>query len=127
MSYWICLIILFIMFVFIVFIIWKEKQQKSELESNTVAILILITFIILSLTILLSIDMPSALNGGEVIYVSELPTTVNYGLVIQKNFTDNEELQYLRGCNWNRYEKYGNYRIRYTKLTKIVLDVEKLD
>lgn len=127
MIYWISLVFLFIVFVFFVFIIWKEKPKSDESESNIFFVLKLIAYTILLIFILLCIDIPSALNGGEEMYVNELPRTIYSGTVIQQTYSDNKELNRLRGCNWNAYEQYGSYRIRYTKLTKYVLDVEKLD
>ena len=73
------------------------------------------------------VDIPSALSGGEKVYTSELPTLQKYGHYMSFNITDNEELKFLHGCNWNKYEKYGNYCISYTKHTKYVLDIKKLD
>lgn len=126
MLYWIIFIILFISFGFIIFDILRKKIKKESIEKITLGISISLACILLSLIILFCMDIPSALSGGEEIYVNELPTTVNY-LTIRKHYTDNKELRHLKGRDWNKYEKYGYYRIRYTKLTRFVLSVEKLD
>ena len=83
--------------------------------------------VVLSFLAFLSIDIPSALSGGEEIYVNELPTRIAFSINIVYVDTDDEILKQLKGCDWNKYEKYGNYRIRYTKFNKIVLDIERLD
>ena len=126
MLYWIIFIILFISFGFIIFDILRKKIKKESIEKITLGISISLACVLLSLIILFCMDIPSALSGGEEIYVNELPITVNY-FAIRKNFTDNKELRHLKRRDWNKYEKYGHYRIRYTKLTQFVLSVEKLD
>ncbi|MCI8520570.1 MAG: hypothetical protein HFE51_02135 [Clostridia bacterium] len=72
-------------------------------------------------------DIPSARSGGEVIYVDELPDVIqtsHYSHIYSKKYP---ELNGLKNFNPYKYEKYGHYRIRYTKLTKHFLDIEKLD
>lgn len=126
MLYWISFIILFINLGAIIFYILRKKIKKESMEKSTLGILISFACILLSLIVLFGMDIPSALSGGEEIYVNELPTTVNY-FVTSRTYTDNKELRHLKGRDWDKYDKYGYYRIRYTKLTRFILDVEKLD
>lgn len=130
MSYWITLISLFVFIgLIIVTMCFDKKQGKKNTTRDKIAGVGIIFFIcVLSvITAIICIDIPSALSGGEVLYANELPTTVRCGCYASIAVTNNDELKHLQGCNWNKYEKYGNYRIRYTKLHKFVLDVEKLD
>lgn len=72
-------------------------------------------------------DISNARNGGEVIYVDELPDIIqisHYSHIYSKKYP---ELDGLKNFNPYKYEKHGHYRIRYTKLTKYFLDIEKLD
>lgn len=128
MEYWIFLSIALLVFVSsVIYIVWKEKIKYEYMERTDFVITIVIAFISLLCTIVLSIDLPSVLSGGQEIYVNELPTSYRVTNYFSYTVTDNEELRHLKGVNWNKYEKNGNYRIRYTKFTKLVLDVEKLD
>lgn len=73
------------------------------------------------------IDLPSAIMGGKEIYVDELPTVERWTSNISFIRTDNEELKHLKLGNWEHYEKYGNYCIRYTEPIKFVLEIKPLD
>lgn len=127
MTYWIILIGLFVFFVACLIVIWKKRIKDDDMENNDFIALVIVVAAVLVFTVILSIDIPSALSGGKEIYVNELPTTYRYGQLSVYVETDNEELRHLQGVDWNRYEKNGNYRIRYTKFTKFVLSVEKID
>ncbi len=127
MSYWICLLSLFIILIFFLYFIWKKKIKDSDMEKGD--FIIPVTFICISLffLIMLCLDIPSALSGGESVYVNDLPIHCSYGKYFSFVKTDNKKLMYLKFGDWNKYDKNGNYRIRYTKFNKIVLDIEKLD
>lgn len=127
MEYWIILITTFVVFVACLIVIWKKRIKDDDMENNDFIVLIIIAAVALVFTVILSIDIPSALSGGKEIYVNELPRTYGYRVHSFYTVTDNEELRHLKGVNWNRYERNGNYRIRYTKFTKFVLSVEKID
>lgn len=127
MIYWIILIGLFVFFVACLIVIWKKRIKDDNMENNDFIVFIMLAAVALVFTVILSIDIPSALSGGKEIYVNELPTTYRYGQLFVYVDTDTEELRHLMGVDWNRYEKNGNYRIRYTKFTKFVLSVEKID
>ncbi|MCI8979866.1 MAG: hypothetical protein HFE52_04275 [Clostridia bacterium] len=127
MGYWIILIILFIILIGILFFGWKKIIVDKNTDKEVLGGLVFFICMLLVFLIPLSIDIRSALKGGQEIYVNELPTRRTWGAFSSYIDTDNEVLKDLIGCNWNVYEKYGNYHIRYTKFTKFVLDVEKLD
>ena len=96
------------------------------MENETLGVTIFIACVSLICLITFSLDIPCALRGGQEMYVNELPSYIGFGR-FRRTITDNEELKHLNGCIWDAYEKYGNYHIRYTKITRIVLDIEKLD
>lgn len=127
MCYWIYLIIALICLVSSIIYMMYRKLIKNHMNKADFITLIIIMIISGFFTIILSIDIPSALNGGERMYVSELPERRNFGAYISYVITDNEELKLLKNGDWNKYEKYGDYCIRYTKFTKIVLNIEKLN
>lgn len=131
MWYWSALSIILILLIGLSFCIWKIKfkddEKDNEMERGECAAKLIITVILFIPLAILCIDIPSALRGGETVYTTELPTCYRYSKFHTEVITDNEELRHLRGPNWNRYEKYGKYRISYTHFTKIVLKVEKLD
>jgi len=121
MSYWITLVILCVFACGLIYFMWRERAKKEVCYAITALLCIPFLFIVI-----MGLDIPNALKGGEEIYVNELPERIGTGR-ISYTITDDDTLRHLQGCNWNKYEKYGNYRIRYTKLTKFVLDVEKLE
>lgn len=127
MIYWFTLSFFSLCLIGCILYMLKRKIKDKDLDKETLALNISLTCIPLFITALLILDIPSALSGGEKVYTSELPTLQKYGHYMSFNITDNEELKLLHGCNWNKYEKYGNYCISYTKHTKYVLDIKKLD
>ena len=130
MLYWISFIILFVSSLAVLLCLLhmlKNKRKHDYMEKETFVVFIVIFCVILFFLIYMSTDIPSALSGGQDLYVNELPTRIVFGPHVSYVDTDNEELKHLSGCDWNAYEKYGNYHIRYTKHTKFVLDIEKLD
>ena len=129
MWYWFALSLMFALLIgFGLFTFIRVKKHKDEEpERNELTACIIIDVIILIPFIMLCIDIPSALSGGETLYVTELPMCYSYGHFCNYVVTDNEELRHLKGPNWNRYEKYGDYRISYTRFTKFVLSVDELD
>lgn len=126
MIYWIFLIGSFIVLVISLFFIWKKRIKDDNMENETLGVTIAVACVSLICLITFSLDIPCALRGGQEMYVTELPSYTGFG-TFQRTITDNEELRHLNGCNWDAYEKYGHYHIRYTKITKVVLDIEKLD
>ncbi|NDO20294.1 hypothetical protein FMM68_11620 [Lachnospiraceae bacterium MD329] len=106
--------------------IWKKRIKDDDMENDVFGVIIFVACVSFICLIPFSIDIPCALRGGQEMYVNELPSYTGFGK-FQRTITDNEELKRLKGCNWAFSEKYGDYRICYTKVTKIVLDIEKLD
>lgn len=98
-----------------------ENEDKLTLVTMIVPMLLISTAFVAY-----CIDIPSALKGGETVYTNELPETT-YAMHSWHTISDNPELKHLQGCRFDKYEKYGNYRIRYTKLNRLVLEIEKLD
>ena len=90
------------------------------------AVSAVLTAVFLFYTATCCMDIPGALNGGEEVYTNELPDRVYY-MRSMRTVSDNPELRDLKGFNPDGYEKYGNYRIRYTKRNRFVLEIEKLD
>lgn len=127
MRYWLLLILLFVVIIAIGIYIWKKTIRDNNIENSDLALMIILGCMTLAGFIILSIDIPSAINGGQEMYVDELPTVEHWGTHISFIKTDNEELKHLKLADWERYEKYGHYRIRYTKLNKCVLEIEKID
>jgi cbb3-type cytochrome oxidase subunit 3 len=132
MTYWITLTVLFVSLIFITLYLlymFKKKRRKDPPEQDVFVAFIVFFWTVLFFLIPLCIDIPSALRGGEEIYVTELPTRTSWSLTSPYLYmqTDNEALRHLKGCNWNNYEKHGNYLIHYTEFTKFVLDIKKLD
>lgn len=126
MLYWIILITLFIVLIGILFFIWKKRMWDRDMDREVFGGLVFIICVLMVFIIPLSIDIPDAIKGGQEMYVDKLPSYSGYGR-FRRVITDNDKLSKLTGCNWSLYEQYGNYHIRYTKFTKFVLDVEKLD
>lgn len=126
MIYWTLTICLFVVIVIIGIVIWKKGIKDNNLETDDFKSIIAIACLLLLLFIPLAIDLPSAICGGQEIYVTELPTRYDVGTYLSFLETDNEQLKHLKLGEWEKYEKYGNYRIKYTKPIKFVLDIEPL-
>lgn len=126
MEYWIFLGCLFLLLIILIISAYKNLCEINT-ENNVRFFVPFITMCcVLAITALFAADIPSAIRGGEEVYVNELPDFVSLHLV-PIVVTDNEVLKSLRFYPVNNYEKYGNYRIRYTKLTRCVLAIEDLD
>lgn len=104
-------------------IILKKAKQDDDFICACLFVIAALTFIML---ITYCLDIPSVLNGGEVVYTNEMPEIIHLKGTSYV-YSDNPELSGLKGFNPDEYEKYGNYRIRYTKINKFVLEVERLD
>lgn len=127
MTYWILLIVFIAVLIAIGLFIWKKRIKDDDMENRDFITLIVIASVVFVLTVILSIDIPNALSGGKEIYVNELPTSYRITQYFSQIVTDNQDLRHLKGVAWNKYEKNGNYRIRYTKFTKFVLSIEKVN
>ena len=127
MQYWIVTIGLFIAVVVIGIFIWKKSKKEDAMADEDFRLLIVLGSLVLLCLIPFAIDLPSALSGGQEIYVNELPTRYDVGTFLSFVETDNEQLKHLKLGEWEKYEKHGNYRIKHTKPIKFVLDIEPLD
>lgn len=111
----------------IVWLIHKVAVRMAEYDDKVLLVCLSVCMAVLSFFLILyCADIPSALNGGETVYTNELPDRVYY-MHSMRTVSDNPELRNLKCFNPDGYDKYGNYRIRYTKLNRIVLAIEKLD
>lgn len=127
MDYWFFLIALSVTLIAIGLFIWKKRIKDDDMTNEDLTACILIGCLVLAFLIPFVIDLPSAINGGQEIYVNELPVCYSFGTHISYIETDNEELKHLKLGNWNKYEKYGNYCIRYTEPIKFVLEITPID
>lgn len=130
MFYWILLIISFIGLIAIVSCILytlHKKRKYGIFEKENFAAYIGILCLVLFLFVPACIDLPSALRGGQEVYVDEVPTVIMYTPHFSRVETDNEILKHIKGCYWQSLDKNKNYRVRYTKCFKFALDVEQLD
>lgn len=128
MAIIICLLIVILVGGFLIYLAQKIIRGKSEFNDKaTFFISMIFMLICLSTLIRYYMDIPSALNGGEIIYTNELPVQICLSHSLN-TASDNPDLENLK-CfiNLNKYDRYGNYRIRYTKLNRLVLEIEKLD
>lgn len=130
MLYWISLIFFFLsalaILLYILYLL-RKKRKYDYMKKDVFIAFIILFCVVLFFLIYMVTDIPSALSGGQDLYVNELPTRLDLGAHISYIDTNNKELKHMIGVNWNAYEKYGKYHIRYTKHTKFVLDIEKLD
>lgn len=129
MQYWILTIGLFIIIIVIgiIIVILKKRMKDDKATSDDFKTLIVLGCVVIICFIPFAIDLPSALCGGDEIYVNELPTRYIYGSCLSIVETDNEQLKHLKLGEWEKYEKYGNYRIRYTKPIKFMIDIEPIE
>lgn len=127
MQYWILTIGLFASIMVIGIILLKKGIKDKNIKSEDFKIFIVLGCIAIVCFIPFAIDLPSALNGGQEIYVNKLPTCHNCGGYLSFLKTDNEQLKHLKLGEWKKYEKYRNYHIRYTKPIKFVLDIEPIE
>lgn len=104
MFYWILLIISFISFIAIVSCILYtlyKKQKYGIFKKDDFAAYIIILCLVLCLFVPVCIDLPSALRGGQEVYVDEVPTVIKYTPHFSHVETDNEILKQIKGCDWN--------------------------
>lgn len=127
MQYWISTICLFVIIAVIGLVLWKKGIKDDDMEPDTFKTLIVLGCILLLVFIPFAADLPSALSGGQEIYVNELPTRYIIGTHISYVKTDNKQLKHFKLGEWEKYEKYGNYRIKYTKHFKFVLAIDSVE
>lgn len=102
------------------------KKRADEETKIGFLFMIPLLFLFILFFVYYAVDIPSAMNGGKVMYTNELLTLV-CGVRTTHIISDKEELKDLKGFNPNNYEKYGNYLVRYTKHNKYVLKIEKIE
>ena len=82
MLYWISFIILFVSSLAVLLCLLhmlKNKRKHDYMEKETFVVFIIIFCVILFFLIYMSTDIPSALSGGQDLYVNELPTRIVLG------------------------------------------------
>lgn len=131
MMYWGFLIFLLVLLALVIsaliYYIKKVIDRREEGDDiDAIKFFACVVVLLIGFTIFHAVDIPSALSGGEMMCVDELPRRIGSGR-IKQFITDNPELKELTGYDPNNYEQYGHYHIRYTKIHKFVLDIEKID
>ena len=131
MQYWIftigLLVIIIAIIITILILLLKKGIKDNDENLDNFKTFVILGCISIVCFLPFAIDLPSALCGDEEIYVNELPTRHNCGGYLSTVKTDNKQLKHLKLGEWEKYEKYGNYRIRYTKPIKFVLDIEPIE
>lgn len=116
--------------VFLVYLLRKIIKGRAENDDKMgFAAMCLLLPIFTFYFILYCMDIPSAMKGGVTVYTEELPS-ITYAFHSWYTVSDNPELTRLQGFNskkYREYEKYGNYRIRYTKFNRFILELERID
>lgn len=124
MQFWLLLIVyLAIITILIILAINSSKNADSKGIVISAVIGCIITFV---LSVPLIIDVPSAIRGGETLYLDSFPKIYEIGNHhICAAVTDDITLYSLGKYNSDKYEQDAQYCIKYTKFFKIILDIEK--
>lgn len=122
MGYWCFIVLTFLIFAaaIIFFCYRKIKKQETNVDIIICACVFGLTFFIFG------IDIPSALSGGEKVYVEKFPHIEKLQFTVMLN-VDGELLFSFRDYDPEKYEQDAEYCITYTKFTKSVLNIEKLE
>lgn len=123
MGYWVFLLFLLIMATVLSICLYKVKKE----DDDSIVGMGMFVCCMLGLALIgLIIDIPSALAGGEKIYVDKFPKVVQMQGVHLVSINEHDLISF-RGYNPDKYEKEAWYCISYTKYTKSVLDIEKVE
>lgn len=123
MGYWFFLLILFALMALMIFMLYSEKKKDNDCYFGAgIAVCCIIGVMLIGLCI----DIPSALAGGQKIYVNDVPQVVNTGH-FQFVCAGGKCLISYSGFNPADYEPDTQYCISYTKFTKSFLDIEKVE
>lgn len=121
MGFW---SILFLLLTFVVLLFWVLYHSTYDIDTFRTAA---VSFLICGLMLLVFlIDIPSAITGGETLYINSFPPNTQT-LISQFIYTDKGMLVSYEGYQPDQFDSNGTYCIRYTKLTKSVLEIEKIN
>lgn len=123
MGYWLFLLLLFTLMTLTIVTLYLEKKKDDDCDFGAGIIACCLTGVML---IGLCIDIPSALAGGQKIYVNEIPQVLNTGHS-QFICAGGKCFISYSGFNPADYEPDTQYCISYTKFTKSFLDIEKVE
>lgn len=124
MGYWFLIIFIFTILSAMIFCTYYLKVKNEDKE--TMGLSILSICFALSLTVYFGIDIPYALNGGQEIYVDKFPAVASMECFQLIN-TGEQQFISFKSYNPDKYEQDAEYCITYTKFTKIILNIEKVE
>ena len=124
MGFWAMLVFIAVMLVISIVCLVKLNQEKKEPVIRGCAVFAIVILSIM--TAFLGINIPDAIRGGQEIYVQEAPRVFRMQ-IMNIVFADGRKFISFDGYDSDDYEEGALYRIRYTKISKIILDIEKVE
>lgn len=124
MGYWFLIIFIFIVLGTTIFCACYSKVKEKNTEDFGISVFAVCLSLVF--TICFGIDIPDALSGGQKIYVDKFPNVVSMQYC-QLVSADGQQFISFSGYNPDKYEQNAEYCITYTKFTKSVLDIKKIE
>lgn len=124
MGYWLLILIIFVLLTALISMAGYSfvKKDMGEFHLSLFAIIPVLIF-----GIYFGIDIPSAIEGGQAIYVDRRPEVLPV-MSLHVVYADNgQRFLDFGGYKPNKYEQDASYCITYTKFTKTVLKIEKVE
>ncbi|MDO5398608.1 MAG: hypothetical protein Q4G33_11845 [bacterium] len=124
MGYWIFLLCVVLLLIGVIVFAWYSKVKDNDEEQFVLCIgcICVLAFFV----IYFGLDIPSALSGGQEVYVDKFPdiASMRYFQLIE---VDGVNFLSFSGFNSDKYEQDAAYCIRYTKLTRTILSIEQIE
>ena len=125
MGYWIWLMFLFIVFTSVFIMLIHTIKKGNGIKSESFVILVICNCVLGFFLICFGMDIPSALSGGQEMYVKGSPQI----LIMEHSrwlCANGEMLFLVMKYDLDKNEPYAEYRITYTEFTNTVLAIEKV-
>ncbi|MBP3360739.1 MAG: hypothetical protein J6N52_07805 [Clostridia bacterium] len=124
MRYWSFILIIFVILGFMIFFAWDSIAKEKNLANFWISIVCACLVGIFG--VYFGRDIPNALAGGQEMYIDKLSDVVmTHNLYIIR--ANGKHLISFNGFNPEKYGQNTRYRIKYTKFTNSVLDIEKVE
>lgn len=107
-------------------IFFVRHSKVKDNDTEYFCIYLFGVFLALIAAVYFGIDIPSALSGGQKIYVDKFPDVASTSYC-QFVYADGQQFISFNGYDPDKYEQDTAYCITYTKYTKSILNIEKVE
>lgn len=124
MGYWLLIVIIFAFLAAMICAAWYSFAKKKDIEDFRMSIFAIILIFVFG--IYFGIDIPSAIGGGQKLYVDRRPEMLPF-MSLHVVYANGQRFIDFGNYNPDKYEQDGRYCISYTKFTKTILKIQKAE